>query len=190
MGWVRIGGLLCVAVGLAAGCGDSHDRGADTAVACTRTTDCVVVPASCCGVCGAATREDVVAIHRSLISTYRESVCEGLACPACYMEQDPSLVPTCGSERCEYVDLRAQATITACSEAADCRVRTVDCCECGGDTTKGGVIALRTDSESAYSAVACVGVDACPECAPAYPEEVTATCNPAGFCEAVWSATP
>lgn len=64
-----------------------------------------------------------------------------------------------------------------CDSAADCRVRTKDCCECNGDVTPSGLMAVNTT----FTAPAgCDGF--CDECIADYPDGVTALCDENGSC--------
>jgi hypothetical protein len=58
---------------------------------------------------------------------------------------------------------------TECQSPADCRVRTTDCCECGGATDPEHLIAIAISGDAAYSALVCDPNTACTECAPTYP---------------------
>jgi len=145
--------------------------------ACTANADCIVVPKSCCGSCGAATREDSIAVNAKKASDYRSSVCDSMGCPACYMPTDPTLVATCSAGTCQVVDLLKHAA-TSCTSENDCRVRTTACCECGGPTDDEHLIAVA--QEPAYSALVCDG-QGCPECAPQYPPKAL-VCE-AGHCK-------
>lgn len=162
----------------ASGDGNTGD-GDTTAPECTVPADCVVVPQSCCGTCGVATRGDAIAIPRSRASSHRSEVCrDEMACPACAGLSDPTLLATCRAGRCELVDLLDDPALTGCEVASDCRIRTVDCCECGGRTSRDAVVALRADAESAFSALVCDGSGvACAECAPVYPPEAMVSCD-------------
>ncbi len=197
-----------------AGCTDSHggdggtgdsgvtDAARDTGIAdtggggisdCTAPSDCVVVPVSCCGSCGAATRGDAVAIHVDRRSDHQTIACGGgmAACPACYSPQDPSLIATCNAGTCEVVDLLVDP-ISECVDGMDCRLRTQSCCECGGDTTMEGLIAIPRTSEEAYMTLVCDDgpMAGCPECAPLYPMEASAVCDATGHCAVVWGGAP
>ncbi len=68
---------------------------------CNADSDCIIVPRSCCGSCGAATKSDQTAVSKSEASNYRGSVCQSTACPACAMMQDPNLKARCTSGMCE-----------------------------------------------------------------------------------------
>jgi hypothetical protein len=186
------------------GCGSSHTAG-DAGVAdsgtseggsgrdaapdyqhCEYNSECIVVPQSCCGSCGAATRGDALALHRDEASAYRDRTCQGMGCPGCSMIQDPTLVGTCNARGiCEVVDLHEHQA-AQCSQDGDCSLRTRECCECGGDATRSGLIAIRSDSEGDYTELVCDESAACPECAPSYPDEASATCTDEGYCDVQW----
>jgi hypothetical protein len=187
--------ILVAALVSSAACNESHaaDGGTDGGgdfTSCSMSSSCIVIPASCCGACGAATREDSIAVNASRASAYQASVCpKSPACPACYMEQDPTLVATCASGRCAIVDVLEQP-FAACTDDAECRLRSRDCCECGGDVTSAGLISIRTDGEGAYMDIVCDEGSStpCPECAPVYPPEAAAACDVAeGHCRVLWS---
>jgi hypothetical protein len=156
--------------------------------ACDVSPECIVVPESCCGSCGAATRGDAIAVNVDRADVYRTVVCEGTgACPACFLQQDPTLVATCLAGQCAVVDLEDHP-VTECEHDDDCRVRTRDCCECGGDTSPAGLIALRVgEAEQQYADLVCDPDDPCPECAPLLPEDATAFCSSAGRCVVEWA---
>jgi hypothetical protein len=172
------------------GCGGSTSSGGGGTDAgavyddCSDNSDCVIRPASCCGQCGAATRDDIVALNKARATAYETANCEEMfGCPACYMAQDARLVATCTGGKCAVVDL-AQHASTECGATSDCRIRTNACCECGGPTDVEHVIAIAGSAEASFSALVCDEAQACPECAPVYPPEMTAVCTD-GHCEAV-----
>lgn len=167
----------------------SGDAGVDSGLrACSEPSDCIVVPAGCCGSCGAPTRGDAIAIARDQGATYRDRVCIGVGCPACApLFIDPTLVATCNAGQCEVIDWTAH-TGSECTSNTDCAVRTPDCCPCGGDTDPGRLIGVA--SENAYAALVCDSDQACPECAAIYPSEVTARCHPLGHCETLDARLP
>lgn len=173
MRWIFVCALL--GLGAAAACGGQSEDGGGSGgtsglTACKLNSDCIVVPKSCCGSCGGATRQDALAVNQSKASEYRAGVCQGMGCPACYMPTDPTLIATCNAGTCEVVDL-LQHPSTACADVAECRVRTTACCECGGPTDDEHLIAISTDAS--YSALVCDG-QGCPECAPQYPPKTLA----------------
>ncbi|MDQ3031274.1 MAG: hypothetical protein M3Y87_02580 [Myxococcota bacterium] len=154
---------------------------------CTVPSECVVVPASCCGSCGAATRGDATALNRAHLGAHRSSVCtDGFGCPACFSEPDPTLLATCEANRCIVVDLQTHAA-TECTTPADCRVRAVECCECGASITPSTVVAI--SSASALEDLVCDPGTGCPECLPDYPSTFGATCDD-GRCVAVFAGAP
>ncbi|GMV17290.1 MAG: hypothetical protein HS104_23845 [Polyangiaceae bacterium] len=166
------------ALAVCAACGGRSDDSGGTGgtggvpglTACSKNADCIVIPKSCCGSCSGATRGDALAVNQAKAGEYRNGVCEGKGCPACYMPTDPTLVATCSSGSCELVDLLEHAS-TACADVAECRVRTTACCECGGPTDDEHLIAV--SAESQFSALVCDD-QACPECAPQYPDKTLA----------------
>lgn len=70
---------------------------------CGDDSDCVVVPQSCCGSCGLATKTDLIAIAKIHAGDYRHAVCAGKPCPACGGPIDPSLTARCKENACELV---------------------------------------------------------------------------------------
>lgn len=149
---------------------------------CTKSSECVIRPASCCGQCGAATREDAVAINQSHLSDYQNAHCADVGCATCYSAQDARLIATCDAGRCKLVDLAAHPS-TACTADSQCRIRTNVCCECGGPTNVEHLIGV--SSEPAFVALVCSSDQACPECEPIYPPGAMALCDD-GHCEAVY----
>jgi hypothetical protein len=155
--------------------------------ACTRNSECIVVSVSCCGSCGTATRGDAIALNAARATEYRNTVCEiGEGCPPCYLPLDPTLTPTCTGGACRVVDLYEHPA-ASCSRDADCRVRTAACCECGGPTGPGELVAVR--DAAAYARLVCDADQACPECQPFTPRDVQARCA-GGHCIVIDSRTP
>lgn len=149
--------------------------------ACEAPTDCVLMPRTCCGRCGAATPDDAVALSARWLEAQREAgaiTCEGgdEGCPDCFAETASTLVATCRAGRCAVVDL-TRSPVTACRGDADCALTLQGCCDCGSP----GPIAVRRGRESAYRQLICgVGPTACPACV-GPPLIGTATCV-AGHC--------
>lgn len=161
----------------------ARDAGADAGERrdCTQPSECVVVPMTCCGVCGAPATGDVTAIRKDAQSARTER-CKTALCPACAQRPNPALVATCRSGRCEVVDIAASDPVSHCQSAADCRVRVSACCECGGDTSPYTLIAIASSSEQAYTLLVCAPNAACAACAPLYPSNVSASCAQSGHC--------
>jgi hypothetical protein len=156
---------------------------------CAVTSECRVVARECCGVCGQPTKEDVVAVSRDQERAYRDFVCRGnSACPACASIPNPYLAGICRSGECVVVDL-AEDPLTSCTDDSDCKLRTVDCCECGGRTSQDALVAIRVDAEAAFSALVCdVPPPLCAECAPVYPPSARAVCPAATRrCAVAWA---
>ncbi len=141
---------------------------------CMYATDCRLVPASCCGDCGAHTRDDIASVHVDDLSVHREMACpDAIACPPCYTAPDPALVATCEEGSCGYVDLydpdRGHTSeFTACSDDSDCVLRVIDCCPCGADITLERLVAIRADHLGAFAELVCEPDTACLECEPNY----------------------
>ncbi|MCZ7682880.1 MAG: hypothetical protein M5U28_30400 [Sandaracinaceae bacterium] len=128
--------------------------------ACASPTDCVVVPRSCCGTCGVASRGDAVALHRELAASARSARCAGTGCPDCTADPDPTLLATCRARRCELVDL-LRSPLTRCRTADDCQVRTSACCVCDGTAP---YVALASDQDDEYAALVCAPDARCGSC--------------------------
>lgn len=138
--------------------------------ACQVPTDCMLRPASCCGSCGAATREDSIAINKQFASQYASSTCgPDTGCPACYMAQDPNLLATCRAGQCAVVDWLTHPA-NACQSPGDCQVRTNACCECDGPKDPDHLIAVPASAGSSFSQLVCDPNSFCPECEPLYPD--------------------
>jgi hypothetical protein len=191
---VRALGAALLALASFAGCGGDTRDGEQTTplvFSCESHADCAVVPESCCGACGAPTKDDAIAVSVDKSDEYRAQACEGVGgCPACApLFVDPRLLGLCQGERCELVRLHNHP-VAACTEDAECEVRTRDCCPCGGETSPGRLIAIRKDGASYYRDLVCDPDQGCPECEPVYPPEVTARCGADAFCEAIDTRLP
>ncbi|CAN5656365.1 hypothetical protein BH09MYX1_BH09MYX1_03180 [soil metagenome] len=78
----------------------SSSTPAQTARECTVDADCVVVPRSCCGACGSATREDHIVLHKDDVATYARMVCASQACPGCVAQIDAGVHAVCAYHAC------------------------------------------------------------------------------------------
>ena len=153
--------------------------------ACDFPSDCVVTANTCCGECGEPTLAGSTAVNQASLSDYRDLLCaDNPVCPRCAVMPNPELVATCEANECRAVDIGMEA-MTQCSSDAECVIRTTDCCECGGATDPGSLIAIRADAEGAYTSLICDPGFGCPECLPVYPDDAVATCN-AGRCTVAW----
>lgn len=138
---------------------------------CAAPTDCVVVPRTCCGRCGAAVPGDAIAIQEAWLAEHQGYPCEGgEGCPDCFAETEPTLFATCRRSLCAVVDLRA-TPITACRADADCVVTHAACCSCPASPA----IALHRAREPAYRRLRCgSGPVPCLACAAPAPAGVAA----------------
>lgn len=90
----------------AGGAGGDSNAGAGGAQAdvwyqCGQTSDCVLVPMTCCGSCGAVTPEDAAAVNTDHAQDYRNEVCGAAAiCPSCIMPDDPRVSALCDNGAC------------------------------------------------------------------------------------------
>jgi hypothetical protein len=156
---------------------------------CQVSSDCTLIPTSCCGQCGAATRDDSIALPASEVSDYRIDNCGPVVgCPACYQAQDPNLIAACVQNECRVVDV-LELQLNACSTDADCRLRTHDCCECGGDQSIEGLISINASAEGDLVDLVCDPNTACDECAPLPPLDATPICD-GGRCLVRWDGFP
>jgi hypothetical protein len=169
-----IGGTSGAATG-----GSSGSGGAPNVTGCQVPSDCMLVPSSCC-VCGVPEIGDVTAVNQEGAAEYTQTCGMGPAC-LCPTALNPNLVATCASETCRAIDIREHA-VSECSDDGECRVRASQCCECGGDTSPGSLVAVATGL--GYDELVCDPLGLCTDCAPDYPPEATATCE-SGRCTVV-----
>jgi hypothetical protein len=157
----------------------------DLSSPCAENADCTLAIDDCCGTCGRPTLDDYDAILATRSAEHARMVCPdpgAVPCPGCASMDNPNLGAACESRVCVGYDVR-QRSLSSCMSDGDCRLRTRDCCECGGATDLGSLIAIRLDGEPAYGALVCPPDASCPECAPIYPAEYEAFCAPDGQCD-------
>ena len=157
----------------------------DLSSPCTANSECSLAIDNCCGPCGRPTLDDYDAILSSRSVEHARRVCPdpgSVPCPGCASMDNPNLGAACEGGTCVGYDVR-QRSLSSCTSDGDCRLRTRDCCECGGGTDFGSLIALRVDGETSYQTLACEPDSACPECAPIYPTEFEAFCADDGHCD-------
>lgn len=66
--------------------GSDDDSGSDAGGSrCEHATDCTLIPASCCGDCGAYTRDDILSLHDDDVEEQRSATCGEVACPPCVL---------------------------------------------------------------------------------------------------------
>jgi hypothetical protein len=156
---------------------------------CSSHSDCQLVPASCCGACGAPTSQDVVALRTDAAAGYRESACgTGSPCPACASLNNPDLFASCQNSECVVVDLTTNP-VSACSADADCVLRAATCCECGASMDPWRLVAITKNSENSYASLVCDATAMCAECMPEYPTSQTRTCSD-GHCRIARMVVP
>jgi hypothetical protein len=144
---------------------------------CDKSDDCGVSSESCCGQCGAYTSQDVIAIRRDSLSSYVDTRCgTSFGCPACAAAVLSSITAVCRAGRCAVADL-SQDPMTACTRDDECRVRSKDCCECGGNLYD--LVAIATSAASSYVELVCEEGWGCDACLPSY--DKTARCD-GGHC--------
>jgi hypothetical protein len=139
---------------------------------CSDNSDCELVPMDCCYSCepeystfDVFNREGAAQERERCREVACEDECEGLLLP--------TLKALCIQGSCVKMDLKYN-TASSCEIHSDCRVRSVECCECGASTAAGNLIA--TSDEAAYRNLVCDADQACDDCIPNYPPEVTAVC--------------
>lgn len=103
---------------------------APPSLACDVPSACTLRPASCCGSCGAATPDDMIALPNGEVADYVAAVCVGAACPECARPNDPYLLATCTAGECVAVDLHAHP-LTECASSTECVLSPAQCCACG-----------------------------------------------------------
>lgn len=166
--------------------GSTSDTGSAAWASCSANSDCVLRANSCCGVCGQPTLGDVDAVNAQQTEAHFDAVCpEPEPCPECPEAPNPWLVASCQFGTCAAFDM-AQEPATACQTDADCKIRTTDCCECGGDSSRGGIIAINAAREGMFADLVCDNGQICGACQPIYPDEASAVCGTSGHCEIVW----
>jgi hypothetical protein len=145
---------------------------------CDAPSSCVLLPESCCGICGAATPADMIAVHVDRAMENRAITCaDPIACPECFMETDPYLVATCEGGACVARDLHVEE-LTACATDADCTLAPRRCCDCG-DLGPFEAVAFNP-SRGSFAALVCDPGADCPPCALAF-SMIRVACD-AGHC--------
>lgn len=199
----RIGNASAISIALLLGCGGSSTNdaaaggagggsggssgsagsgatcGAPAWKACTGPMQCVLATDDCC-LCGMPELQDFEAIHQNHAS---KCTCDGPVC-GCATALNPNLAASCENGQCVAWDVRTTAKYSACTDDTQCKLRMgLECCEsCQGG--EWGLVAIRSDSESALVAAACAPNTGCDDCVPAYPPDAHARCV-AGFCSVV-----
>lgn len=148
---------------------------------CEVPSDCTLVLNGCCAPCGLPSSADVVAVRKDRADEISQRVCaEPVPCPKCASFENPALIATCQASRCTTIDLRKHP-VTECSQDVECRLRSNACCECGGPTDPGHLLAV--GKAGGIESLICDPDFACDECLPQYPADAVAICDE-GHCTA------
>jgi len=150
--------------------------------ACSVSTDCTLINASCCGGCEPANDRTFIAVNNQSYSTF-SAKCALVDCVACppvpigVATTSRYFIATCQSGECTVADIR-QTPLTECQTTDDCYLRNgAHCCEqCSGE----GIVAL--NRRASLSPLICgSGPIACPACVSIIPPGYSTTCS-AGRC--------
>lgn len=142
--------------------------------ACENPSECTLTPArnECCRCQDresntTAVRVDSAEAYRAMLEPGPD--CDAVDCAACPPRSplDPRLVAACTDNRCTVESVRPSPQ-TECVDDSDCRVRALECCECGADISLENLTAIRTDGEAAFAELYCDDGAGCFECAPDY----------------------
>jgi hypothetical protein len=154
---------------------------------CETHADCRLRPRTCCSQCGSLEQADMMIAENITSADARGSgAClgdpEGV-CNACDPIQNPSIYAACVFGQCSVMSLYDWA---GCATDDQCRISTKDCCDCGGDVSASGVIAVNpTFTHHTYC-----GSPSCDGCVPEL-QGATAICNPdLGLCEVASARGP
>jgi hypothetical protein len=134
---------------------------------------CTLVWDGCCAPCGGTDTSHYHAVRSENAAAFLAEECpHPPACAACN-EPPPPVVATCTPNGCDVLQLAPDPAI-ACEIDTDCRVRTKDCCECGGNTATSNLIAI--SNEQRYSDLVCPAAASCDDCLPTYENAPRARC--------------
>jgi len=158
----------------------SSSSSSGTQAQCDGPGQCMLASATCCGVCGMPTLDDMVAINQSELDAYTAELCaSNPPCPGCASQPNPNLMAYCDSGQCVAADI-TNGALTECQDNTDCRLRWgLECCECGAQN--GGLTAIAVAAESKLMQLVCDPAADCPACVPSYPADAAALCD-AGHC--------
>lgn len=180
----------------AGGTGASSSTGGSTSDdlrSCATTSECSLVSATCCGVCGEPEVGDVTSVKVGFQEEHLDSVCGGepAVCPLCAQGTNPHLFAQCDSGKCEPKDLRKHE-FSACNTAEDCILLPNACCECGAGTSPWEIVAINPSQASEYRDWLCSSGSTgseepagCDGCLWSPPEGVDLACTE-GHCQAVF----
>jgi len=145
---------------------------------CAMAGMCALVPASCCGSCGVATKTDQIAIPRDKSGEYRTRACTsdggGIGCPACAGYPDPELQAFCRGGSCVPVFVPSDS-VSECAKDDDCQLVSGVCCgACDGERS---LVAINKTKTSEFGSQICDPRVDCAPCAIPTPFKSTARCD-------------
>jgi hypothetical protein len=148
--------------------------------ACTTHADCVVQTRTCCASCspGSDPGSALMATSADAPALRDAGICAGdpqAGCDDCAPPELYSVYAACHEGECRLLDLTPHAS---CQSAANCRLVTKDCCDCGGDFTSPGLAAANSNfTRPDY----CAATLLCAECAGTLPDNARPLCR-SGTC--------
>jgi hypothetical protein len=151
---------------------------------CREHSDCVLVPRTCCTPCVPPSADAHLALRFDANSPQSLGLCLGDPegdCPECEQGSNPAVYAACIDAQCSVVDVSASA---ACRFDEECRLVTKDCCDCGGDFSRWGVMSV---NDSYVRPERCDGVG-CDGCVPEPPNQFAPYCDSErGICSIITS---
>jgi hypothetical protein len=154
--------------------GGAHDAQVPVGLtACATNSDCALVNATCCGVCGEPGDADKAAINATHVEDWHGMVCSGGACPPCVALDGP-YEALCENGQCVVKNIGQEKE---CLGDQDCAVRSKDCCPCG-DLGRNDIAAVNSSVAFPACTVSC---PACPGGAH-YPELQARCYLSGGYC--------
>lgn len=144
---------------------DASVRGdASLSGACDVPSECTLRAASCCGSCGAATPDDMIALADGEVAGYEAAVCgDDIGCPECAQDTDPYLLATCRASECIAVNLHVDP-LTECETDTDCVLASAQCCSC--ETLSLSQIVAYNPARGSLGSLLCDPDADCPPCVP------------------------
>lgn len=114
--------------GTATGASPSEEPDEETLRACRKTSQCTLVPSSCCQPCDEPSASNYEAVVRGYEEAFRAVACpKDTACPACETPFTPHLFAACVAGTCRAVDLKEDPA-SSCETDSDCTLLPPRCC--------------------------------------------------------------
>jgi len=149
--------------------------------ACEGPGTCILGAAGCCGLtCGYSSVAELVAIEWQRASALQAATCSGgqPPCPGCDQALDPNWQAFCRGNVCQGIDVRMDS-VSTCAQDSDCAIRAATCCEPCTAPSASEVVAIAKSAFGEFASQVCLPTEgACPRCAPMYPANLKATCDP------------